>query len=312
MRLRPLSLAILIGAVVFAVPFYALMLNRGSIDGPKRTLDPETLQRLADSIPGPKPVSVKPLIAARHREMAGLLATGAGLHPAPLLDVAYVVSGPWGTVLIDGGYPVHDQLETTDEVSARLNDARLLLFTGEEDQLTTAVDDLPPLRLAQAALLNPAQAVAVRQRLAADRAILSNYFPFRITSDEMTAVAPGVVVIRTPGHTSGAQMIYVNTQDGRRLLLTGNTAPLVRSWSDVAPRAWLQSTWLNPEPRGQTRAWLAAVEELHRRDPLVAIVPGSETWFFARWSCTSMLRDPGSYPAPGCANAPDPNDELAD
>jgi glyoxylase-like metal-dependent hydrolase (beta-lactamase superfamily II) len=45
----------------------------------------------------------------------------------------------------------------------------------------------------------------------------------------MIAVAPGVVLVRAPGHTRGSQMVYVQRADGAEVLLTGNAALLMDS-----------------------------------------------------------------------------------
>src|SRR5262249_20056032 len=42
--------------------------------------------------------------------------------------------------------------------------------------------------------------------------------------DTMTAVAPGVVLIKAPGHTPSSQWVFVSRADGKELLLVGDTA----------------------------------------------------------------------------------------
>ena len=37
-------------------------------------------------------------------------------------------------------------------------------------------------------------------------------------------MAPGVVLVKAPGHTPGSQLVYVQLADGRELILTGDTA----------------------------------------------------------------------------------------
>jgi glyoxylase-like metal-dependent hydrolase (beta-lactamase superfamily II) len=43
-----------------------------------------------------------------------------------------------------------------------------------------------------------------------------------IDFDQVFALAPGVALIRAPGHTPGSQMVYVRLQSGREVLLVGD------------------------------------------------------------------------------------------
>lgn len=45
-----------------------------------------------------------------------------------------------------------------------------------------------------------------------------------VTYDRMHAPAPGVVLIKAPGHTPGTQMIFVRLQDGNEFLFVGDIA----------------------------------------------------------------------------------------
>jgi glyoxylase-like metal-dependent hydrolase (beta-lactamase superfamily II) len=42
--------------------------------------------------------------------------------------------------------------------------------------------------------------------------------------DRMLPIAPGVVLIKAPGHTPGSQMVYVKLASGREVILSGDVA----------------------------------------------------------------------------------------
>ena len=92
------------------------------------------------------------------------------------------------------------------------------------------------------------------------------------------ALAPGLVVIPTPGHTPGSQMIYVRLGNGREYLFTGDTATLEVSWRQRRARSRLISMVVGApaEDRAAVYGWLATINRWHREAPAMVIVPGHE------------------------------------
>jgi glyoxylase-like metal-dependent hydrolase (beta-lactamase superfamily II) len=60
-----------------------------------------------------------------------------------------------------------------------------------------------------------------------------------VAYERYLAIAPGVVLIEAPGHTTGSQMVYVRRADGAEVLLTGDTAWLADNIDDEQPPAKL-------------------------------------------------------------------------
>jgi glyoxylase-like metal-dependent hydrolase (beta-lactamase superfamily II) len=98
--------------------------------------------------------------------------------------------------------------------------------------------------------------------------------PFRY--ERYVAVAPGVVLIRTPGHTPGSQMVYVRLADGREVLHAGDTATMERSWRKLRARSRLVGDLLVSEDRARVFAWLKAIRALKRENPDLVVIPGHE------------------------------------
>lgn len=89
------------------------------------------------------------------------------------------------------------------------------------------------------------------------------------------AVAPGVVLIKAPGHTPGSQMVYVERDDGVEYLFTGDVAWRVRNIERVREKARLASLMSN-EDRTAVREELAGLERLHAANPELHMMPGHD------------------------------------
>jgi glyoxylase-like metal-dependent hydrolase (beta-lactamase superfamily II) len=91
----------------------------------------------------------------------------------------------------------------------------------------------------------------------------------------MVAVAPGVVLVRAPGHTPGSQLVYVQRADGAELLFLGDVAWMMENVERVRERARLV-TLLMKEDRGAVLQQLAAVKALKDAEPKLGVVAGHD------------------------------------
>jgi glyoxylase-like metal-dependent hydrolase (beta-lactamase superfamily II) len=89
------------------------------------------------------------------------------------------------------------------------------------------------------------------------------------------AVAPGVVLIKSPGHTPGSQMVYVRRDDGVEYLFTGDVAWRMRNIESVREKARMASL-MSSENRTQVREELAGLERLHVANPELHMMPGHD------------------------------------
>ena len=91
----------------------------------------------------------------------------------------------------------------------------------------------------------------------------------------LKAIAPGVVLIRSPGHTPGSQMVYVQRADGAELLFLGDVAWMLENVVRVRERARLV-TLLMKEDRAAVLQQLAAVKAMLDQEPKLGVVPGHD------------------------------------
>jgi len=103
---------------------------------------------------------------------------------------------------------------------------------------------------------------------------LDGYKP--LDYDRHVAIAPGVVLIRAPGHTPGSQMVYVATADGKEFLFIGDVAWHFRNIETQRERARLVTWLFLREDRTAVFGELAALGRLHKTEPTIRIVPGHD------------------------------------
>ncbi|HUQ13886.1 MAG TPA: MBL fold metallo-hydrolase [Novosphingobium sp.] len=284
MRRRYKWLIGLIAAI--GVPYYWLLIDNrpGGDPGPRVRI--AELRRLAAEVRGAKPESVRMHTVAWRRVPGVLFVAGGGLKRNLLGIESYTLGGPWGRIVIDSGLRRADAeamgLERffpaeQAQVDADLRAARRIVFTHEHLDHINGFLRLPDFaRVAGQALVTPEQAPggAFTYDLPWPAASRTALHPFRYRG--LAPVAPGVVLIRTPGHTPGSQMIFVTMADGREILFAGDTATMARSWQQLRARSRLVGDFLVGEDRAAVFGWLKTIRALKRDAPGLIIVAGHD------------------------------------
>ena len=284
MRRRYQLLAAL--TVIVGLPYYWLLGDNRPGDDPGPVIRIADLRRLADTIPGARPETVALQQVGWRRVPGTLFVAGGGLKRNLLSIQAGLISGPWGDIVVDGGLGPQDAVGMGLEaylpgnqarVDAAMRRARLIVFTHEHvDHMggLLRLNDWP--KVLPHALITPEQAPSgtVARVLPWPKGANAAIQPFRYGG--MKAIAPGVVLIRTPGHTPGSQMVYAHLADGREVLFAGDTATMARSWQQLRARSRLVGDLIVHEDRHAVFGWLKAIRRLHRAAPAMTIVPGHD------------------------------------
>ena len=186
----------------------------------------------ARAIPGDLPREIRYLKFAETRLKLGALLQDGGdqlvVAAFPVFQVRY--SRTW--IMIDAG--MNRDVDTTltfwpdrfARVQRGLRGAALILVTHEHhDHVAEALRSVTPEIVAPKTLLTRAQVQTLVERpdpplakLAPGRS--ADYLVFDY--DVLYPVAPGVVLIKAPGHTPGSQMVYVRLASGREALFIGD------------------------------------------------------------------------------------------
>lgn len=276
-----LALLLLVG-----LPYYWLLVDNrpGGIE-PAR-LDIAQLRAEANRMPGGKPTSVDFEVIGFRRLPGTYYTAGTGIKRRLFGIMAYRVNTPDGAILINAGVTAEDCAiyrcetffaERQAGVDRAMQSARMILFSSEDrDHIGGFLGSKAFPRIAGKVLLAAGQEPGGEQ---------SRTLPWPDQRDGLTpplapipvqAVAPGVVLVRTGGHSPGSQMIFLQLQDGRELLFTGDIAPFYGNYRKLRAGSRLKTDWVEPEDRNAQFAWLKAIRALKAQAPQVQVIPGHD------------------------------------
>jgi glyoxylase-like metal-dependent hydrolase (beta-lactamase superfamily II) len=195
---------------------------------------------MATIIPGPRPLRVNVIKFAESRRTKNFAVKGQPAEPSVQARTAYQIVFADGTVMVDTGMDLATHRffgrgteepffpEAEARVAKALQSAKAIIVTHEHGDHIAGL-----IRSASFAELEP-KAVLTRAQL--DTLLNAPQMPELRPTPEMAAklhaidyadvmaFAPGIVLIKAPGHTPGSQMIYVALQSGKELLLAGDVA----------------------------------------------------------------------------------------
>jgi glyoxylase-like metal-dependent hydrolase (beta-lactamase superfamily II) len=275
------ALVILAGAGIYWL-FYD---NRFPSDG-RFAIDLAAVRQEAARLPGPGPVRIETETLAQRSVPKIAMAGGSGWGKVGIVQLSHRLVYPDRAILIDTGFDAATaarfEVERYDRASwdrlvRAMNDASAIVITHEHSDHIGGLISGPNLRrVLPKALLNPeqfAQGPHIRP-LAWPAEARRGYKPFAYSG--MRAIAPGVVLIRTPGHTPGSQMIYVRRADGREYLFMGDTASLAANVSEQRIRSRYITDFITHEDRRTVMLQTRELARLAGENPQLVLVPGHD------------------------------------
>lgn len=239
------------------------------------------VRALAASSPGPLPTQLRSQqVASVDMRRAVVIASGGpGVYTMRMY--AYQIVSPDRTILVDA---VNDAETMTREMKGSrvfpdgyermqqaLRRASAIVVTHEHFDHSAGISHSPYFaEIAPRVMMTPEQlgspAIA----------------PARFTPEQLQALkplryektyllAPGVVLVKAPGHTPGSQMVYVRLAGGQEFLLVGDIA---WSWENIRlPRAHPRIVnWAVPEDGAAMANQLRYLHDLSVSEPNVHIV----------------------------------------
>lgn len=249
-------------------------------------LDVDRVRAAAAEVPGDKPASIEVENVALFTFPATGVVAGDGWSGAQLPVYSYRLIYPDNTsIIVDtaltqamgGGEITSFDAEALQRVQAAMAKATQIVITHEHmDHIggltahPNLPDLLPQVRLTTEQLSQPERSLPAKF----PDHLLDGYQP--LVYEHYHALAPGVVLIKSPGHTPGSQMVYVQTANGAELLFIGDVAWHFRNIELQRERPRLMTWLFLKEDRTAVFGELAALKRLHEAQPAVRIVPGHD------------------------------------
>lgn len=273
--------------LVAGLAYYWLLVNAGPARIPARPLDLAAMRQAALALPGSRPESISFKVLARRHVPGAALAAGTGLRQVDVGIIAWRLNRPDGGIVIDPGLSQADGAAIGFEhydraaratVDNWLEQSRLILFThAHVDHVGLFLDHPSFDSIVAKAVISPTLLNGISALWRENGGRITQTRSLR----PIEAVAPGVVLVQTPGHTPGSEMVFVKLADGREFLFAGDTASLVVNADRPTPRSRLMAEWLAPEDRPAVIGWLKGLKALKKRNPRIVIVPSHDlAWTF--------------------------------
>ena len=202
--------------------------------------DINDIRHVAAMIPGAKPLRVNVIKFAESRRTKNFSVKGAPKEPSIQARTAFQVVYRDGTIMIDSGMDlqVHKFFgrgveepyfpDAAKEVERAVRAAKVIVMTHEHGDHVAGVirtpffAELAPQTVltrtqVQTLLTEPQMPEIKLTPEQAKRFIVVDY-------DKYYPFAPGMALIKAPGHTPGSQMIYVALDSGKEFVFAGDVA----------------------------------------------------------------------------------------
>lgn len=284
--LRRTLIALAVLLALAGAAYYWLIVESHMPGDATFALDIDRVRAAAGEIPGDKPASIEVEVVALFTFPATGVVAGDGWGDSLLPVYSYrLVYADNSSIIVDTGMTADmgsDALTSFDaaalaRVQAAMSAATQIVITHEHMDhiggLTAHANlsiVLPKAKLTREQLSQPERSLPAKFPDPA----LDGYQP--LVYDHYHAIAPGVVLIKAPGHSPGSQMVYVQTANGTELLLIGDVAWHFRNIELQRERARLMTMLFLKEDRTAVFGELAALKRLHETQPAVHIVPGHD------------------------------------
>lgn len=293
--LSVLLIAALVVCVIIAAAAY-LLLNFSPV--PARTsfeIDMTRIRELAGA--QGLPVRINALIVGEGEYPSTLVVAGTGFQPRRMTFSTFQVVYADHTVMIDAVHSPEAQAESFpgmpydlakyDRMQAALRDSQLILATHEHfDHLNGLAKSpylaeiLPKIRLSAEQIANAGIETGFTPEL------LEQLQP--LTYEKYFQAAPGVVLIKAPGHSKGSQMIYIRLQNGQEYLLAGDVVWSALSVERLSGRSRFISL-LTREPIQMHGEQIRALANLLHSEPQLKLVVSHDKEQLERLQQESLL-----------------------
>jgi glyoxylase-like metal-dependent hydrolase (beta-lactamase superfamily II) len=286
-------------AAIVGAAYYWFVIDGRVLGGADYALDIVEVRRLAGTVQGDQPTAIEVEGVALIKPPAAFVVAGDSWSLADLPVYSYRVVYPKTSVIIDTAFNKElggESLASFDaaafgRVQATMAHSSLILLTHEHADHIGGLTTHPNLAAVLAAVK------LTREQMANPAVMLPAKFPDHLLDgyvpldyEKYDAVAPGVVLIKSPGHTPGSQMVYVRTTDGQEFLFVGDVAWHFRNIDLQRERPRFATQFMMQEDRSAVFGQLGALHKLHEAEPRINIVPGHDGDVVGRLIDAGLMR----------------------
>lgn len=284
-RRRKILTALGVLAVLLAGAYYYLIVENHTPNACAFQIDIAKVRELAASIPGEKASELRVERIARFSMPGAILVTGHSWASEAMPVYAYQLVFPNAqTVIIDTALDAEQtkamhgddfSAESFTRLSKAMSTASAIYVTHEHgDHLGGLLAQTGTAAFAHARL-TPEQLghPEVLAPIVMPPAAASMLKPFAY--EGTLAVAPGLVLIKAPGHTPGSQLMFVQLANGTELLILGDTAWHMESVEEATSPPHFVSLFLKND-REQHTCQLIALRALEKAEPKLIEIPGHD------------------------------------
>ena len=263
----------------------------------------DDIRVLSRVLPGALPIAVNGIRVAASIRPRKFVIEGGDDTPVTMPRTAFQLVYPDCTVMIDSGLDkaTHDSFspekpepyfsEAFAELQRALDAARLIVLTHfHADHVAGVISASNFTALASKTVITDETAACLmntphRPHLKLARSQVDQFI--RLDYPRYYPAAPGVVLIKAPGHSVDSQMIYVRLQSGREILHSVDSAWILDNILQIRGKA---APWVKedvPAIMGQLR-WL---KHLHETEPNIAILVTHDDALFDRMTREGIVGD---------------------
>ncbi len=263
----------------------------------------QRVRQAAGAVPGERATAINFVkVAESHRTYAAVIEDGSE-EPFVSARTAFQVVFSDGTVMIDSGMDdtVHRFYgfgrvepywrDVNDSVQAALRQSQLILITHEHGDHVAGVlrsdfrDELAPKTILTKDQVRTLNLAPQLPEITLTPAEARNYIV--VDYEQILPVAPGVVLLKSPGHTHGHQMIYVRLSDDRELLFIGDIGWSLDNITELKlrPAATVARVKEDPQALMHQMTWIKQVMD---NDGLI-VVPSHDDRLLTRYAEEGLL-----------------------
>lgn len=284
---KKLVSAVVCFVIVLGSSYYWLMLNVGTAVTFDLKLD--EIRALAKSQPGSRAQNIRVEQVAMIETPASAIVAGDPIaSPKPIPIYAYQLNFPSHSLVIDTGLPgnVAEELGATSfdqqaysQVLSAMALAQKIVVTHEHSDHMGGLFYHPERQsLLEKAVLPLEQITTPAPYAGLDFNNIERGAYKALVFESTYTIAPGVVLIKAPGHTAGSLMIYVVLENDTEFLFVGDIAWHYRNIELKRSRSRLASQVIIQEDHGLVLGQVEAIASAVRLNPDLIIVPGHDLY----------------------------------